>query len=117
MAKPSIAELLNASGYTTYTAELVQRAMFTLYGNVGANQDGRNWAAILQSNNPLEAAEAGLRAMYQDGAYLRSNPSTWSIRATWRRRPKSPTVSWPSGWTTPTTPRGPMAPRTTTWAI
>lgn len=47
MAKPSIAELLNASGYTTYTAELVQRAMFTLYGNVGANQDGRNWAAIL----------------------------------------------------------------------
>ena len=73
MAKPSIAELLNASGYTTYTAELVQRAMFTLYGNVGANQDGRNWAAILQSNNPLEAAEAGLRAMYQDGAYLRSN--------------------------------------------
>lgn len=73
MAKPSIAELLNASGYTTYTAELVQRAMFTLYGNVGANQDGRNWAAILQSANPLEAAEAGLRAMYQDGAYLRSN--------------------------------------------
>lgn len=73
MVKPSIAELLNASGYTTYTAELVQRAMFTLYGNVGANQDGRNWAAILQSNNPLEAAEAGLRAMYQDGAYLRSN--------------------------------------------
>lgn len=73
MAKPSIAELLSASGYTTYTPELIQRAMFTLYGNVGANQDGRNWAAILQSNNPLEAAEAGLRAMYQDGAYLRSN--------------------------------------------
>ena len=73
MAKPSIAELLSASGYTTYTPELIQRAMSTLYGHVGANQDGRNWAAILQSNNPLEAAEAGLRAMYQDGAYLRSN--------------------------------------------
>lgn len=73
MAKPSIAELLNASGYTTYTAELVQRAMFTLYGNVGANQDGRNWAAILQSANPLEAAEAGLRAMYQSSAYLLAN--------------------------------------------
>ena len=73
MQKPSIAELLSASGYTTYTPELIQRAMSTLYGHVGANLDGRNWAAILQSANPLEAAEAALLAMYQNSAYLVSN--------------------------------------------
>jgi len=65
MKKPSIAELLNASGYSTYTPELVQRAMFALYGHIGANLDERNWLGILQSPNPLEAAEAGLRAMYR----------------------------------------------------
>ena len=44
MTKPSIAELLSACGYLTYTPELVQRAMATLYGNVGANSDTRDWA-------------------------------------------------------------------------
>ena len=73
MQKPSIAELLSAWGYATYTPELIQRAMSTLYGHVGANLDGRNWAAILQSANPLEAAEAALLAMYQNSAYLVSN--------------------------------------------
>lgn len=73
MSKPSIAELLKASGYTTYTPDLMLRAMYTLYGHVGANLDNRNWSAILQSSNPLEAAEAGLRAMYQDATYLLSN--------------------------------------------
>ena len=33
MSKPSIADLLNASGHTIYTPELVQRAMYSLYGN------------------------------------------------------------------------------------
>ena len=42
MPKPSIAELVSASGYATYTHELIQRAMSTLYGNVGANLDGHN---------------------------------------------------------------------------
>ena len=73
MQKPSIAELLSAWGYATYTPELIQRAMSTLYGHVGANLDERNWAAIMQSANPLEAAEAGLKAMYQNSAYLVSN--------------------------------------------
>lgn len=73
MTKPSIAELLNASGHTTYTPELVQRAMFALYGHIGANLDERNWASVLQSGNPLEAAEAGLRTMYQSSAYLLRN--------------------------------------------
>lgn len=73
MTKPSIAELLNASGHATYTSPLVMRAMYTLYGNIGANLDERNWSAILQSSNPLETAEAGLRAMYQDSGYLLRN--------------------------------------------
>lgn len=73
MSKPSIAELLNASGYTAYTPELVQRAMYTLYGNVGANLDERNWDSILQSSNALEAAEAALRTQYQDSGYLLRN--------------------------------------------
>jgi len=73
MSKPSIAELLSASGFSTYTPELVQRAMYTLYGNVGANLDGRNWTAIMQSSNPLEAAEAALLTQYQTSAYLLSN--------------------------------------------
>lgn len=73
MTKPSIAELLNASGHFAYTSELVTRAMYTLYGNIGANLDERNWSAILQSRNPLETAEAGLRGMYQDSGYLLRN--------------------------------------------
>lgn len=73
MQKPSIAELLAASGHTIYTPELVQRGMFALYGHIGANLDERNWAGILQSGYPLEAAEAGLRAMYQSGGYLLRN--------------------------------------------
>ena len=48
MSKPSIAELLNASGHTIYTPELVQRAMYSLYGNVGANLDERDWSALPQ---------------------------------------------------------------------
>jgi hypothetical protein len=73
MQKASIGELLSASGHATFTPELVQRAMFALYGNIGANLDERNWSAILQSDNPLEAAEADLLAMYQDSGYLLRN--------------------------------------------
>lgn len=73
MSKPSIAELLNASGDTVYTPELVQRAMYSLYGNVGANLDERDWSTILQSSDPLQASEDALRAMYQDSGYLLRN--------------------------------------------
>jgi hypothetical protein len=73
MSKPSIAELLSASGHTAYTPELVQRAIHALYGNVGANSDTRDWSVILQSPNPLQAAEDALRAMYQDPVYLLNN--------------------------------------------
>ena len=73
MSKPSIAELLNASGHTIYTPELVQRAMYSLYGNVGANLDERDWSALLQSSDPFQASEDALRAMYQDSSYLLRN--------------------------------------------
>lgn len=73
MTKPSIAELLSASGYTEFTLPLVMRAMYSLYGNIGANLDERDWSATLQSSNPLQASEDALRAMYQDSGYLLRN--------------------------------------------
>lgn len=73
MGKPSIAELLLASGYSVFTPELVQRASDVLYGNIGANLDARDWAAIMQAGNPLQASEGALRTMYQDNSYLLRN--------------------------------------------
>lgn len=49
------------------------RAIYALYGNVGVNLDERDWAAIMQSGNPLEAAESALVRMYQDKGYLLRN--------------------------------------------
>ena len=58
MYKPSIAELLNASGHFAYTPELLTRAMYTLYGNIGANLDERNWSSILrQKRTPTFVAK------------------------------------------------------------
>lgn len=73
MTKPSIAELLNASGHAEFTLPLVMRAMYSLYGNIGANLDDRDWSTILQSSDPLQASEDALRAMYQDSGYLLRN--------------------------------------------
>lgn len=57
MSKPSIAELLRASGYTVVNTDLVIRAVTTLYGNIGAGLDELDWDAILASDDPLAAAE------------------------------------------------------------
>lgn len=73
MNKPSIAELLRASGHNTFTSDLVLRAVYALYGNVGANLDERNWATLLRQPDALAASEAALRAMYQDSGYLLRN--------------------------------------------
>jgi hypothetical protein len=73
MNKPSIAELLIASGYTTFTPDLIGRAVDTLYGNIGAGLDERDWDTILASDDPLAAAEAGLVAMYSDKDFLLRN--------------------------------------------
>jgi Ca2+-binding RTX toxin-like protein len=73
MSKPSIAELLQASGYTTFTSALIQQASQVLYGNIGANLDARNWSSIMQGSNPLQAAEEMLLTQYQDSGYLLRN--------------------------------------------
>lgn len=73
MSKPSIADLLRACGHTEFTPPLVMRAMYSLYGNIGANLDQRDWSVLMQSTDPLQASEDALRAMYQDHAYLLRN--------------------------------------------
>ncbi|MEX0429809.1 beta strand repeat-containing protein [Spiribacter insolitus] len=73
MSKPSIAELLRASGHTVFTADLVGRAVNTLYGYIGAGLDERDWDAILASNNPLAASETALVTMYSDQDFLLRN--------------------------------------------
>lgn len=70
---PSIAELLLASGHTVFTPALVARASATLYGNVGANLDERNWATLMTSADPLSAAEGALRTQSQDAGWLLRN--------------------------------------------
>lgn len=73
MPKPSIADLLQASGFKTFTAKEITRAISALDGNTGANADERDWDAIMASSNPLEAAEQALKVMYQDAGYLLRN--------------------------------------------
>jgi hypothetical protein len=51
----------------------VQRAIMSLYGNIGSNLDERNWAQILASPDPLLASEQALAAMLGDPAYLLRN--------------------------------------------
>ncbi|EJE51609.1 hypothetical protein PMI14_03705 [Acidovorax sp. CF316] len=60
--------------------QLIARAILTLYGNVGSNLDTRDWTAIMQSSNPLEAAERALVRQYQDKNYLLSNLQLYSAR-------------------------------------
>jgi hypothetical protein len=55
------------------TPALVQRAILSLYGNIGSNLDERNWAQILASPDPLLASEQALAAMLRDPAYLLRN--------------------------------------------
>lgn len=73
MTKPNIGSLLTQSGFTTFTVSAVSRAIKTLYGQIGAGLDERDWTAIQVSKNPLEAAEAALISMYQSADYLLRN--------------------------------------------
>lgn len=73
MPKPSIAELLVASGYRDFSSAPISRAINSLYGNVGANSDERDWAKIMASGDPLLASENALAAMYRDPSYLLRN--------------------------------------------
>ncbi|MAC46272.1 MAG: hypothetical protein CMI12_05375 [Oceanospirillum sp.] len=73
MAKPTIAELLKASGHTTFTQELVQQAAELLYINVGAGLDQRDWDSILSGDDPMNAASQALIDQYQDPEFLLAN--------------------------------------------
>ena len=53
MSKPSIAELLSASGHTAYTPELVQRAIHALYGWAVEHLDLRAFVyPVAKANTP-----------------------------------------------------------------
>lgn len=71
--KPSVADLLFASGYTLYTQPLVLRAVDALYANVGIHLDERDWSEILRGGRALSDAEAALLKQYQDSGYLLRN--------------------------------------------
>lgn len=73
MTKPSIAELLTASGVKSFDIPVVIRASYSLYGNIGANLDERDWSRIMASSDPLAASEDALKVMYQDRGYLVRN--------------------------------------------
>lgn len=66
----SIARLLTNR---TFNTDNIFRAINSLYSNVGANRDERDWTAILASVDPLVAAENALVAMYENPAYLLRN--------------------------------------------
>lgn len=73
MNKPSIAELLLASGHTDFQLPHVLQASQTLYGDIGANLDQRDWTAIMAAANPLAAAQNALENQWQDAGYLLRN--------------------------------------------
>ena len=56
-----------------FSAPNIIRAINSLYSNVGANRDERNWSAILASADPLAASEIALSEMYQNSSYLLRN--------------------------------------------
>jgi Ca2+-binding RTX toxin-like protein len=56
-----------------FSAPNIIRAINSLYSNVGANRDERNWSAILASADPLAASEIALAEMYQNSSYLLRN--------------------------------------------
>ena len=57
-ARPNMREFMDATGAdATDASEL-------LYGVIGSNQDLRNWEAIMASDNPIDAARAATRQLY-----------------------------------------------------
>lgn len=73
MAKPSLIQLVEASGYQQADTLALSRAVNALYAFVGANLDERDWVAIMAQSNPLLAAEAALLQQWQNSAYLLRN--------------------------------------------
>ena len=60
-SRPNMREFMDATGAdATDASEL-------LYGVIGSNQDLRNWEAIMASDNPIDAARAATRQLYNSG--------------------------------------------------
>ena len=73
MTRPSVAELLMASGHTEFSLSLIMEASQTLYGDVGDNLDERDWVAIMAAPNPLAAAQQAMKDQWQNREYLLRN--------------------------------------------
>ena len=67
MSMPNIKEFMDATGVDFLTASNL------LYGNVGANLDTRDWSAIMESNDKVQAATDALADMYSDPVYQQQN--------------------------------------------
>jgi len=61
-SKPSMREFMDATGASSTEASEI------LYGTIGANQDTRDWGAIMASGDPVEAAIQGNFEQYSSGA-------------------------------------------------
>ncbi len=61
-SKPSVREFMDATGASSTAASEI------LYGTIGANQDTRDWGAIMASGDPVEAAIQGNFEQYSSGA-------------------------------------------------
>jgi len=57
-ARPNMREFMDATGASAADASEL------LYGVIGSNQDLRNWEAIMASDNPIDAARAATRQLY-----------------------------------------------------
>ena len=68
MSRPSIAELLIASGHTDFQLSIVLQAIQTLYSDVGVNLDERDWAVIMAAGDPLATAQQALKDQWQNAA-------------------------------------------------
>jgi hypothetical protein len=57
-ARPNIREFMDATGASS------QDASELLYGVIGSNGDYRDWGVIMTSDNPIDAARAATRQLY-----------------------------------------------------
>lgn len=111
MEKPSLGYLLTSSGYKSFSFDSFLRAAHSLYGNIGAGLDTRNWSAIMASADPLKASEQALAAMYQDRQYLLTNArhltgtsySIYAVELTYRQVYERLGLTYSSDWSLGTT--------------
>ena len=68
--KPSMREFMDATGASSKEASEI------LYGTIGANQDTRDWGAIMASGDPVEAAIQANFEQYSTGAATSATDKT-----------------------------------------